>query len=183
MRRMVSALRRHAGVAGAAFLATSAPAWAQDIAKVKSLDIAVEGRIAQRCALGTISTADFGELTRPGLTATALVSLDCNVPFTMGIKAQHGALAHAAMPQGQGPYAGSVPYVLSVEVPVRRPESELVSRIFEGRTLVGGQRMSSNGGIAIDGMRLRLTLGSTGSEAGLLAGQYGDVIEVTIAPN
>jgi hypothetical protein len=159
------------------------PAAAQDISNVKSMDIAVQGSIAQRCQMGTMPTADFGDLNRPGMSAAAKVALDCNMPFTMLIKAQNGALVHSDMPHGQGPYAGSVPYSLDVEMPVRRPTAEVISKVFEGRSLMGGQAISSAGGIAIDGLLLRLSLGSVSSEAGLLAGQYGEVIEITIAPN
>jgi hypothetical protein len=163
--------------------ATAMPAAAQEISNVKSLDIAVQGSIAQRCQMGAIPTADFGDLTRPGKFAAARVALDCNVPFTMLIKAQNGALVHSEMPHGQGPYAGSVPYSLDVELPVRRPTTEMISKVFEGRTLTGGQSISSAGGIAMDGLLLKLSLGSVSSEAGLLAGNYGEVIEITIAPN
>ena len=171
--------------ASAAFLlgVAASPAAAQEISNVKSMDIAVQGSIAQRCQMGAIPTADFGELTRAGRFAAAKVALDCNVPFTMLIKAQNGALVHSEMPHGQGPYAGSVPYSLDVELPVRRPTTELISKVFEGRSLLGGQAISSAGGIAMDGLLLRLSLGSVSSEAGLLAGQYGEVIEITIAPN
>ncbi|MDT8759266.1 hypothetical protein MZO42_11210 [Sphingomonas psychrotolerans] len=173
-----------AAVGAALFLGVAAsPAAAQEISNVKSMDIAVQGSIAQRCQMGAIPTADFGELSRAGRFAAAKVALDCNVPFTMLIKAQNGALVHSEMPHGQGPYAGSVPYSLDVELPVRRPATELISKVFEGRSLLGGQAISSAGGIAMDGLLLRLSLGSVSSEAGLLAGQYGEVIEITIAPN
>lgn len=171
--------------AGAVLLACAfaTPVAAQEISNVKSVDIAVQGSIAQRCQMGAIPTADFGDLTRPGRFAAAKVALDCNVPFTMMIKAQNGALAHSEMPHGQGPYAGSVPYSLDVELPVRRPTTERIYKVFEGRALTGGQTISSAGGIAMDGLLLRLSLGSVSSEAGLLAGNYGEVIEITIAPN
>jgi hypothetical protein len=174
-----------ARLAGAALLVcvVALPASAQDISSVKSVDIAVQGSIAQRCQMGAIPTVDFGDLNRPGGFAAAKVALDCNVPFTMQIKAQNGALTHSDMPHGQGPYAGSVPYSLDVEMPVRRPATEMISKVFEGRSLLGGQAISSNGGIAMDGLLLRLSLGSVTSEAGLLAGQYGEVIEITIAPS
>jgi hypothetical protein len=185
--RLFGSVRTHlAGAAGAAALMlgmAATPASAQEISNVKSMDIAVQGSIAQRCQMGAIPTADFGDLTRPGKSAAAKVALDCNVPFTMLIKAQNGALTHSDMPLGQGPYAGSVPYSLDIELPVRRPTTEMISKVFEGRSLLGGQAISSAGGIAIDGLLLRLSLGSVASEAGLLAGNYGEVIEITIAPN
>lgn len=187
MRRVLRPVRARlaAGVIGTALLAgvVATPAAAQEISNVKSLDIAVQGSIAQRCQMGNIPTADFGELTSAGRVAAAKVALDCNVPFTMLIKAQNGALVHSELPHGQGPYAGSVPYSLDVELPVRRPAAELISKVFDGRSLTGGQAISSAGGIAMDGLLLRLSLGSVSSEAGLLAGQYGEVIEITIAPN
>jgi hypothetical protein len=178
-------LRLAAATAGAALLlgVAAAPAAAQDISNAKSVDIAVQGSIAQRCQMGAIPTVDFGDLTRPGRFAAARVALDCNIPFTMLIKAQNGALVNSEMPHGQGPYAGSVPYSLDVELPVRRPSTEMISKVFEGRSLMGGQAISSAGGIAMDGLLLKLSLGSVTSEAGLLAGQYGEVIEITIAPN
>ncbi|MBO9623980.1 MAG: hypothetical protein J7500_14820 [Sphingomonas sp.] len=169
--------------AAAAALVIPCAAQAQEISNVKSLDIAVQGAIAQRCEMGDIPSTDFGDLTRPGKFAAVRVAFDCNVPFTMVIKAQNGALAHTDLPNGQGPYAGAVPYSLDVELPVRRPTAELISRAFDSRSLAGGQSISSAGGIAIDGLLLRLSLGHVASEAGLLAGQYGEVIEVTIAPN
>ncbi len=170
---------------GAALLmgVAASPASAQEISNVKSMDIAVQGSIAQRCQMGAIPTVDFGDLNRPGKAAAAKIALDCNMPFTMLIKAQNGALTNSEMPHGQGPYAGSVPYSLDVELPVRRPTTEMISKVFEGRSLMGGQAISSAGGIAVDGLLLRLSLGSVSSEAGLLAGQYGEVIEITIAPN
>lgn len=187
MRRVegLARARRTAGTIGAALLAgiAATPAAAQEISNVKSLDIAVQGSIAQRCQMGNIPTADFGDLTSPGKVAAAKVALDCNVPFTMLIRAQNGALVHSELPHGQGPYAGAVPYSLDVELPVRRPTAELISKVFDGRSLTGGQAISSAGGIAIDGLLLRLSLGSVSGEAGLLAGQYGEVIEITIAPN
>jgi hypothetical protein len=185
-RLLGSARVRLAGAALSAALVlgvTATPAAAQEFSNVKSMDIAVQGSIAQRCQMGALPTVDFGDLTRPGKSAAAKVALDCNMPFTMLIKAQNGALVNSEMPHGQGPYAGSVPYSLDIEMPVRRPTSELITKVFEGRSLMGGQAISSAGGIAIDGLLLRLSLGSVSSEAGLLAGQYGEVIEITIAPN
>lgn len=172
-----------AAAAGFGMILAAAPAAAQDIANVKSVEIAVQGRVQQHCALGSIATTDLGDLTRPGLAAAQKIQFDCNVPFTMKIKAQNGALVNADHPLGVGPYAGSVPYNLDVELPVRRPQAAMVSRAFEGRLLAAGQSISSQGGIAMDGLMLRLAVATPTSEAGLLAGQYGEVIEITVAPN
>lgn len=162
--------------------AISMPAQAADIEDVTSFDIAVNGTIAQHCALGSIADMDFGNLDRRGLTARARVALDCNVPFTMTITGRNGALANALMPNGQGPYSGSVPYLLGVEMPVRHPSTEIVSKTFESRDIQGGGTISSNGGIATDDMYLDVELGQPSGEAGLLAGDYSETIVITVSP-
>lgn len=178
-------MRGRGGTFALAALCTlgAAPAFAEEVSGVRSLDVAVQGRVAERCAMGSDVTTDLGTLTGAARTVATRFQLDCNVPFTMSIRAQNGAIQHATMPQGQGGYAGALPYSLDVEVPVRRPTPDLISKVFEGRALVGGQSFSSAGGIALDGMLLRLNVGSVASSAGLLAGDYGEVITVTIAPN
>jgi hypothetical protein len=168
----------------AAAMLFAAPAGAADIDNVRSLDMVVQGTIAQRCAMGAIGNMDFGNLNRPGLGAVARVSLDCNIPFNMQIRARNGRLAHQQMPSGQGPYAGSLPYTIGVNMPVRRPRTSVVERSFEGRELTGaGRTISSEGGIAVDGMALTVALGRPSGEAGLLAGDYGETIEITISPS
>lgn len=159
------------------------PAAAEDITNAKSIDMTVQGHVTQRCTMGSDVMSDLGNLDRSGIAVSAQLQLDCNVPFVMSIRAQNGAIQHRELPQGQGGYAGSLPYNLNVELPIRRPDRELISRIFEGRTLVGGQAISSAGGIALDGLLLRLDVGSASNQAGLLAGDYGEVIEITIAPS
>src|SRR5689334_5827755 len=56
------------------------PAAAQDIDNVKTVDIAVQGRISQRCTMGASETTNLGDLTRPRISAAAQLQLDCNVP-------------------------------------------------------------------------------------------------------
>jgi hypothetical protein len=175
-------MRLFCALFGAALLA--APAFAADIENAKTIDIEVQGRIAERCGMGSVGDMDFGDLNRPGLGATARVALDCNIPFNMTIRASNGALAHSAMPGGQGPYAGSLPYTIGVTMPVRRPQSSVVERSFDSRELRGGGRtISSEGGIAVDGVALSVALGRPSGEAGLLAGEYGETIEITITPS
>ena len=155
---------------------------AEDIDTARELQVAVNGIVGQRCAIGNVGNVAFGDLERSGLAADARVALDCNVPFAMTITGQSGALAHTQMPEGQGPYAGSLPYSLAVTVPLRHPSSEIVQRTFASRELQGGGLVSSNGGIATDGMTLSILLGDPGSEAGLLAGDYSETITITVSP-
>lgn len=166
-------------LAAAAF---AVPANAKEIQNVRSLDIAVSGTIRQHCAMGSIRDMDFGNLERRGLGIETRVAFDCNVPFTMTIKGAHGGLTHTTMPNGQGPYSGVLPYNLAVEMPVRLPSRQVVSRSFNSRQLLAGGVISSNGGIATDGMRLAVELGEPSGEAGLLAGEYSETITITVSP-
>jgi hypothetical protein len=47
--------------------------------------------------------------------------------------------------------------------------------------LAGGV-ISSNGGIATDGMVLAVELGQPSGEAGLLGGEYSETITITVSP-
>ena len=156
---------------------------AADIDNVRSLDLGVRGTIAQHCAMGDIPNVDFGDITRPGLTVATRVALSCNVPFNMTIRAQNGGLANDHYPRGQGPYAGTLPYRIGIAMPVRRPNQSVVARDFDSRELTGGREISTAGAIAVDGMALNISLGRPSGEAGLLAGNYGETIEITIAPS
>lgn len=162
--------------------ASATAANAHEIQNVRSLDIAVSGAIRQHCAMGSIGNMDFGNLERRGLGVETQVALDCNVPFTMTIKGARGGLAHTKMPNGQGPYSGTLPYSLAVEMPVRFPAQQIISRSFNSRQLLSGGVISSNGGIATDGMRLSVNLGQPSGEAGLLAGDYSETITITVSP-
>lgn len=166
-------------LAAAAF---AAPVHASEIQNVQSMDIAVSGSIRQHCAMGGIGDMDFGNLNRRGLGFETKVAFDCNVPFTMTIKGARGALTHSTMPNGQGPYGGALPYSLAVEMPVRFPATQLVSRSFNSRQLQAGGVISSNGGIATDGMVLAVELGMPSGEAGLLAGDYTETITISVSP-
>jgi hypothetical protein len=174
-------------VAAAAFLLPLAPAHAFEsiasdrIENVRTFDLQVQGRITERCSMGSIANVNFGNLARRGLRAAANVQLSCNVPFTMNIRSANGGLAHESFPSGQGGYEGTVPYSLAIQFPVRLPESSNVSRTFSSRELQGGGTLSTNGGIATDGMEIAIDLANP-PEGGLLAGKYGETITITMAP-
>ncbi|GGC43155.1 hypothetical protein GCM10011371_33260 [Novosphingobium marinum] len=156
---------------------------ADAISDAREIELVVQGSIRQQCAIGSIGDMDFGNLERRGLGAEARVAFHCNMPFTMMIEAQNGALANTLMPSGQGPYSGSLPYSLSVEMPLRHPTSQTITRSFSSRQLQAGGSISSNGGIATDGMLLSVELGQPSGEAGLLAGDYAETITITVSPS
>jgi spore coat protein U-like protein len=149
----------------------------------KSVELNVHGQIRQFCALGAIDDMAFGDLTRANLSRSARVGLQCNVPFEMRIEAANGGLANSEHPNGQGPYAGTLPYTVLLAIPVLRPQSDIIDRSFTGEQLRSGASVSSGGGIALDGMGLTVALGPSPREAGLLAGTYGETIVITVAPS
>lgn len=163
-------------------LLAASPACAEEIAGARSLDLNVQGRLAERCAMGPIEDHAFGDLTQPTAEYATQVPLNCNLPVNVTIRSAHGGLANEAHPGGQGPYAGTLPYRMSVILPVRTPTSTAVSASFDSSDLMAGRTISSNGGIAVDGMRLSIVLGQPTSEAGLLGGNYSEVIEITVTP-
>ena len=163
-------------------LILAAPASAEQIDNAQSFDVAVKGSVRQHCSMGSIGDIDFGNLERRGLRAETPVAFDCNVPFNMRITGAKGALTHTLMPSGQGPYSGSVPYSIGITMPVRYPAMRVLHKNFDSRYLRSGSDLSSNGGIATDGMTLRVEVGNAPGEAGLLAGDYSETITITVSP-
>lgn len=164
-------------------LLTGSPALADDLAPAPSVQLYVHGTLPQTCMMGAPGGVDFGDLNRPTLTADVAVGLVCNVPFTINVRAEHGALTNDLHPNGEGPYAGALQYRLGLSVPVERPQPDLVEESFDSRALQGGQTLSSGGGIADHGMTLHVALAPPASEAGLVAGTYSETIVITVAPS
>ena len=142
------------------------------------LSVTLTGRIEDRCSISGGGTMALGELT-PGEGATADFSLDCNVPFELGLSSPRGGLAHATMPQGQGPFAGTLPYSVRVEVPVISPQPSMLDRSFDSRDLRSRRTMNSGEAIAAGGARLTFKT-DTPSGAGLLAGDDSETLTVTV---
>ena len=148
----------------------------------RDMELVVSGAVRQHCLLGAVSDFDFGDLERPGLNYEVETAFHCNVPFSITVTAERGALTHGAMPNGQGPYSGKVPYLLGVNMPVRYPSQSVLTRRFLSQDLTSGGSLSSNGGIAVDGLQLAIALVPITSDAGLLAGEYSETIRITVAP-
>jgi hypothetical protein len=171
-------------LAASATVLCPAPALADELFGVKSLTMAVEGTVAEYCALGDVSDLALGDLQSTARSRSTRVALDCNMPFDVQVSASNGALTHTAFPEGQGPYAGKLAYDIGFFIPTRSPTRGAVRQTFQGADLIGGRTFSSAGGIAVDGMRLTIDLAPapTGDGA-LLGGDYSETIEITIAPS
>lgn len=163
----------------AAFHAT--PVLASNLPDSPTQQIRVHGDIVQHCAISAPRDVDFGNLEGATKQADLKFGLDCNVPFVMQVQAQNGALTNLEYPKGQGPYAGSLPYSLSFAIPARMPGATIIRRSFNSHELVGGQSISSQGGIATQGMDVHVAIGRTNSEVGLIAGEYGETITLTLS--
>jgi hypothetical protein len=145
------------------------------------LDVALHGRIVQRCEIQGGESIDLGEL-RGGLVAAAGFGLDCNVPFDINVSSARGGLAHASKPLGEGPFSGTLPYDLKVSVPTLYPEREVVVEArFSSPNMMGRAVLSSGDGIAAGRGSLELRT-RTPAGAGLLAGQYSETLIMTISP-
>ena len=168
-----------AGFGAVAFAASAIRA--ADLPQAASQQLRVHGDIAQHCSISAPSDVDFGNLEGAATQADLKFGLDCNVPFVMQVRAQNGALTNQEYPRGQGPYAGSLPYALTFAIPTRKPATATVRKTFNSRDLIAGQQISTQGGIATEGMSVNVALGKTNSDAGLLAGEYGDTITLTIS--
>ena len=144
----------------------------------RQLQVNVTGRIKASCQLRGGGDLNLGEL-HGGERATALFGLDCNVPFDLALRSQRGGLAHISQPQGEGPFAGTLPYDVLLTVPTLRPELAVVQASFQSTQMSG--QLSSGDGIAAGSGKLEFRMRNAPG-AGLLAGQYTETLTLTITP-
>lgn len=167
--------------AAALLIMLPSAAFASELEANSTQRLQIHGDVTQHCGISSPGNVDFGNLERDGLQADLAFGLDCNVPFVMNVQAQYGALTNIQYPSGQGPYSGSLPYMLDLSIPGRTPAAIVINKSFNSRDLIGGESFSSNGAIATEGMQVHVTLGHAGGEAGLLAGNYGETITFTMS--
>lgn len=144
----------------------------------RQLQVQVTGRIKASCQLNGGGELNMGEL-RGGERATALFGLDCNVPFDLALRSQRGGLAHVSQPQGEGPFAGTLPYDVLLTVPTLRPELAVVQANFKSTQMSG--QLSSGDGIAAGSGKLEFRMRDAPG-AGLLAGQYTETLTLIVTP-
>jgi spore coat protein U-like protein len=184
LRPRVAGLGVTAACALMGLLLPSAPAAAHSLpgidATFSKLDVVLTGRIRDRCQLSGGGELNFGELSG-NKSITANVGLDCNVPFSLGFESAHGGLAHATLPGGQGPFAGTLGYTLTVIVPTLSPKAGSLTGSFTSAQLVSRRTLSSGEAIAAGGGRLEVRTANP-SGAGLLAGEYSERLTVTVTP-
>jgi hypothetical protein len=143
------------------------------------LTLTVGGDIQSKCGLGHAGDIALGDLTQAVLSADTDIGVHCNVPFDLTVKSMHGGLRNIAHPDGSGPYAGVRGYALTVSVPVETPDSLSITDTYTADQLVGGQTISSEGGIASQNAHLHLMLDAI-TAPGLAAGDYSETIELSI---
>lgn len=144
------------------------------------LDVVLNGQITPSCRLGGGGDVDLGEVTG-GEQIEASFSLGCNVPFELSFRSARGGLAHVTQPRGEGPFAGTLGYTLTVAVPTLRPAPAILRGAFTSAELASGRTLSSGEAVAAGGGRLRI-LTAMPQGAGLLAGDYSETLSVTVTP-
>ncbi|AYG95355.1 hypothetical protein D8I30_09330 [Brevundimonas naejangsanensis] len=144
------------------------------------LDVEVTGRITASCRLAGGGDIDFGELTG-GQQVDAEFALACNVPFDISFQSQSGGLAHVSKPRGEGPFAGLLGYTLSVAIPTLSPHAATLGGTFASQNLMAKKTLSSGDGIAQGGGRIQIRTDRL-EGAGLLAGEYSEVLNITLTP-
>jgi len=168
----------------AASLAVSACAEAAPIDRdgAPQLQLRVVGHIAQSCSLGAIGAAQLQDLSHAAQTVSSAMPIHCNVPFQLNISSDNGGIVNASKGPGSiGGWSGRVGYKLTIGIPVLYPASGWVHGAYDASELAAGRALSSNGGVAFDKVHVELkTEAPTG--AGLLAGDYSDVIRFSVSP-
>lgn len=175
---IVAALGASFALAGSAAHAATG---AIDTTGQSSLDLNVIGHISATCSIGSIASADLGDISQPAVTVSRTMPLSCNVPFNLLVSAANGAMVSEGGAAGSGGWAGQRGYTLTVDVPVLTPASTTVEGIYSGQTLKGGVSLSSNGGVAFSGANLKLDLAAAPA-SGMVKGSYSEVITVIISP-
>lgn len=164
----------------AAMASTAAAESVSDSGPVSSLDVIVQGRITPSCRLSGGGDINFGELTG-GQQVEADFGLACNVPFDISFQSQRGGLAHVNKPRGEGPFSGRLGYTLSVAIPTISPQAATLGGTFASEDLVARKTLSSGEGIARGGGRIQILTDRPEGD-GLLAGEYSEVLNITLAP-
>jgi hypothetical protein len=170
-------------VVGGVALLSANNAAADDLPAAKTLTLEVQGEIQEHCSLGSIPDLALGDLTTVSGEYRRHVALDCNIPIDIKVKSSNGGLANTAYPNGQGPYKGKLGYRLSLAMPIRKPATSVVTGTFQSAQLIGGGVLSSNGGVALDGMELTMRFDQLRGDDALLGGDYSEVIEITVSPS
>lgn len=142
------------------------------------LDVVVTGRILPRCEISGGGEINLGEL-RGNQGATALFGLDCNLPFNLGVSSMRGGLAHATQPQGEGPYAGLLPYDVTLTIPTLTPAPRTLRESFS--SLNRSKTISSGDGISAGSGKIEFRTREP-QGVGLLAGKYSETFTVTVVP-
>ncbi len=155
---------------------------ADELPAAKSLTLEVQGEIAEHCAMGSIPDLALGELSNVRGEYRQHIALDCNIPIDITVKSANGGLANTQYPSGQGPYKGKLGYQLGLTLPIRKPAPGVVTGTFKSGQMLGGATLSSNGGVAIDGLDMTIEFDRLRGDDALLGGDYSEVIEITVQP-
>lgn len=163
-----------------ALCAAASATQAETTAPAHQFNLTLSGDIAPACNLGEGGAVDLGEL-RTGVGFSANLGLSCNVPFDLTLRSANGGLTHERLPNGEGPFSGSLGYRLKIHIPLVTPHRTSMGGDFSSAELRATRSISSGSGIAIEGATLSLVT-QPPAGAGLLAGKYSETINLTLSP-
>ncbi|HLI67508.1 MAG TPA: hypothetical protein VKU90_14190 [Caulobacteraceae bacterium] len=166
-----------------------------DATPVQKLTVDVKARIAARC--GFRGDQDDHTGAQDLTVAHTLVipfQLDCNTPFVIGVKSQHGAFAADRTPDGSG-FAFTKAYRLSLDIgtngqaltPAACDSTALTAPGAPGAACAfygakPGQGLSSGKLISIDRpSSMSLSWDGQGAGPRNVAGRYSDTITITVS--
>ncbi|GMM92417.1 hypothetical protein MTsN3n11_07190 [Qipengyuania sp. MTN3-11] len=170
-----------------ALASTAAPAAANSAKSERytigrSVELTLNGHISESCEVTGGRSIDLGSDLQGGITVPGSFGLVCNTPFDLTVSSSRGGLAHLTMPDGQGPYAGTLAYDIDMIVPVMNSAnlSGVLRAEFNSGELFGRRTISSGDAIAAGGGEFVLRTQEPRG-AGLLAGEYSDSLSITVA--
>ncbi len=174
--------RRLLALAAAAAIVVpfTASAGVLDSETAAKLDVELTGQVSPKCEITGGGGIDFNELIAEG-AASSQLDLGCNVPFDLRLQSGNGALTHVSSPQGEGPFAGALPYTLELTAPTLSPHPSVLHGAFTSQQLRGGVTLSSGDAIASGPARIEVRTAAPGG-AGLLAGAYAERFTVMVIP-
>lgn len=147
-----------------------------------SVAITITGDVPHSCSLGFADSGiDLGNVAALDRWQTEL-AVSCNAPFNLSLRSERGGLANLSRPESVGSFADHVEYEALLFMPFDDGSSATISGCRSAALAQGNPcaRFSSNGRTAID-QKAQLRIDFSQPKAPVLAGDYGDVITVTLA--
>jgi len=162
--------------------ATAADAPPDMLGAPVSLTLDLTGKVPSRCGFVTApaTSANLGDLTVAGNIALPF-KLDCNAPYAIKVRSDHGALARVGQAPAGSPFPITLDYVvgLTVATDLAPVSGQCAVSTLSSQACSWSAGLSSGDGVSI-GTNGSLTVSWTAPAQTRLAGQYQDQITLTV---